>query len=342
MQKLNLSDAITHSPDLVADNIAQLKVLFPELVTESANGTTVDVDVLKALVGDLTVSDKDEKYGLNWHGKRRARQLALMPSTGTLRPALEDSVDWNTTQNLIIEGDNLEVLKLLQKSYAGSIKLICIDPPYNTGKNFVYPDDFRDNLKNYLEITAQTEGGHKIGSNTESSGRFHTDWLCMMYPRLKVARNLLSDTGAIFITIDDHELANLRLVMDEVFGPENFIANAIWQKMYAPKSSAKHFSVDHDYVCVYAKNADTWRPELLERTEDQNAVYKNPDNDPRGPWGPNNLAARNYYSKGIYAIRCPGGRVIDGPPKGSYWRVSEDKFWAMDKEGRIWWGEDKK
>src|SRR5271166_3681529 len=168
MQKLNVNDPLTHSPDLVADNIAHLKVLFPELVTEAPEGTAVNVDVLKALVGDLTVSDKDEKYGLNWHGKRRARQLALLPSTGTLRPAPEDSVNWNTTKNLVIEGDNLEVLKLLQKSYARGVKLIYIDPPYNTGKDFVYADDFRDNIRNYLEQTGQVEGERKISTNTEA------------------------------------------------------------------------------------------------------------------------------------------------------------------------------
>jgi adenine-specific DNA-methyltransferase len=170
-------------------------VLFPELVTEGPEGTAVNVDVLKALVGDLTVNDTDEKYGLNWHGKRRARQLALTPSTSTLRPAPEESVDWETTQNLMIEGDNLEVLKLLQKSYAGAIKLIYIDPPYNTGKEFIYPDDFRDSISNYLELTEQVEGGRKITSNTEASGRFHTDWLTMMYPRLKLAGIYCVKTG---------------------------------------------------------------------------------------------------------------------------------------------------
>jgi adenine-specific DNA-methyltransferase len=162
----------------------------------------------------------------------------------------------------------------------------------------------------------------------------------MMLPRLKVAKNLLAEDGVIFVSIDDNEVSNLRLVLDEVFGSENFVATVIWQKVYAPKSSAKHFSEDHDYVVVYARNADSWRPVLLARTDAQNAVYKNPDNDPRGDWRPNNLAARNYYSKGTYSIRCPNGRVINGPPSGSYWRVSEEKFWAMDRDNRIWWGED--
>jgi len=336
MKPLTANDPETKTPDVVAENIEQLKTIFPETFTEEK----VDFEVLKQLLGGV-VEEREEKYGLNWHGKRRARQLALTPSTGTLRPCPEESVDWDTTQNLMIEGDNLEVLKLLQKSYSGKVKLIYIDPPYNTGKDFVYPDDFRDSIKNYLELTGQLDAeGRKVSSNTEASGRFHTDWLNMMYPRLRLAKNLLAEDGVIFVSIDDNEVADIRLVFDEIFGSENFVATVIWQKVYAPKSSAKHFSEDHDYVLVYARNADTWRPVLLERTDAQNAVYKNPDSDPRGDWRPNNLAARNYYSKGTYSIRCPSGRIIPGPPSGSYWRVSEEKFWALDKDNRIWWGED--
>src|SRR5574343_2026864 len=201
MKKIEAGTPETQSANLVADNVAQLRALFPELVTEGANGPAINVDVLKALVGDQTVTDADEKYGLNWHGKKKARQIALTPSAGTLRPCPEESVDWDTTQNLMIEGDNLEVLKLLQKSYAGKVKLIYIDPPYNTGKDFVYPDSFRDSIQNYLELTGQVEGGQKISSNTEASGRFHTDWLNMMYPRLRLAKNLLSDSGLVFISL---------------------------------------------------------------------------------------------------------------------------------------------
>ena len=218
MKALTSNDPETKSPDLTAENVAKLKALFPELVTEDG----VNVDVLKQLVGQ-TVTDAEEKYGLNWHGKRKARQLALTPSTGTLRPCPEDSVAWDTTQNLMIEGDNLEVLKLLQKSYAGKVKLIYIDPPYNTGGDKVYQDDFRDNIKNYLEVTGQVDGeSRRISSNTEASGRFHTDWLNMMYPRLKLARNLLRSDGVICISIDDREVANLRRLCDEVFYPENY------------------------------------------------------------------------------------------------------------------------
>lgn len=347
IQKIEAHSPEAQSANLVADNIEKLKALFPELLTETVvNGQTtaaLNMDALKALVGDATVTDSDEKYGLNWHGKRKARQIALTPSTGTLRPARDESVDWDTTQNLMIEGDNLEVLKLLQKSYGrdgGQAKLIYIDPPYNTGKDFVYPDNFQDNIKNYLELTGQTEGGAKISSNTDASGRFHTDWLNMIYPRLKLARNLLKSDGVVFVSIADHEIHNLRAVMNEVFGEENFIAAIIWQKVYAPKNSARHFSEDHDYIVVYAKNADVWAPRLLPRTAEMEARYSNPDNDARGPWKAGDLSARNFYGEGTFPITCPSGREIAGPPPGTYWRVSKTKFNELDADGRIWWGHD--
>ncbi|MGA2248384.1 MAG: site-specific DNA-methyltransferase, partial [Verrucomicrobiota bacterium] len=335
MQKLTANDPETKTPDLAAENLAKLKALFPEMVTEDG----VNVDVLNQLIGK-TVTDTEEKYGLNWHGKRCARQMALTPSTGTLRPCLEDSVDWDKTRNLMIEGDNLEVLKLLQKSYAGKVKRIYIDPPYNTGKDFVYPDNFQDNIKNYLALTGQTgEVGEKLSSNTEASGRFHTDWLNMTYPRLKLARNLLREDGVMFVSIADHEIHNLRSAMDEVFGPENFIATIIWHKMDSPKNTAFHFSEDHDYVLVFAKEAETWRPNGLERTEAMIARYKNPDNDPRGVWLLSDLAARNFYAQGRYPITTKSGKVIPGPPAGSYWRVNRERFDELDKDNRIWWGE---
>jgi len=340
MQKLEATSPQAKSADLVAGNIEQLKALFPELITEGPNGVAVNVDVLKALVGDQTATDAEEKYGLNWHGKRRARQLALTPSTGTLRPSSDESVDWDITKNLMIEGDNLEVLKLLQKSYAGKVKLIYIDPPYNTGKDFVYPDSFQDNIKNYLELTGQVEGGQKISSNTDASGRFHTDWLNMIYPRLKLAHSLLQDDGVMFISIADHEIHNLRAAMNEVFGEENFIATVIWQKVYSPKNTARHFSEDHDYIVVYAKNAETWMPRLLPRTAEMEARYGNPDNDLRGVWKAGDLSARNYYSEGTYPITSPSGRQLAGPPPGTYWRVSRNKFDELDADKRIWWGTD--
>src|SRR5664279_5113195 len=202
MKPLTQDDPETKSPDIIADNIDQIKSLFPEAFTEGK----VDFDVLKQLLGGV-VDEREEKYGLNWHGKRLARQLALTPSTGTLRPSPADSVDWDTTRNLMIEGDNLEVLKLLQKSYAGKVKLIYIDPPYNTGKDFVYADDFRDNIGNYLALTGQVDGdGRRLSTNTEASGRFHTDWLNMIYPRLKLARQLLAEDGVLCVSIDDNEV----------------------------------------------------------------------------------------------------------------------------------------
>ncbi|WP_460026298.1 site-specific DNA-methyltransferase [Methyloparacoccus murrellii] len=256
MEKLTAASPEAQSADLVAANIEQLKALFPELITEGADGVAVNVDVLKALVGDASVTDADEKYGLNWHGKRRARQLALTPSTGTLRPCPEESVDWDSTQNLMIEGDNLEVLKLLQKSYAGKVKLIYIDPPYNTGKDFVYPDNFQDNIKNYLELTGQVEGGQKISSNTEASGRFHTDWLNMMYPRLKLARNLLRDDGALFISIDDGEIDNLKKACCEIFGEETFVG--ILSVLVNPRGRHldKYIAQTHDNIAVFVKDPD--------------------------------------------------------------------------------------
>lgn len=340
IEKIQPGAAESQSADLSADNLAKLRKLFPELVTEGPKGPAINVDVLKSLVGDATVTDGDEKYGLNWHGKRAARQLALTPSTGTLRPCPKDSVDWDTTQNMMIEGDNLEVLKLLQKSYAGKVKLIYIDPPYNTGKDFVYPDNFHDSIQNYMELTGQVEGGRKISSNTDASGRFHTDWLNMIYPRLKLAHSLLKDDGVIFVSIADHEIHNLRAAMNEVFGEENFITSVIWQKVYSPKNTARHFSEDHDYIVVYAKNAEIWTPRLLPRTEEMEARYSNPDNDPRGPWKAGDLSARNYYGEGTYPIACPSGRALAGPPPGTYWRVSKPKFDELDADKRIWWGTD--
>ena len=250
MQKLIANDPETRSADIVADNIEHLKALFPEAFTEEK----IDFEVLKQLLGGA-VANREEKYGLNWHGKHRARQLALTPSTGTLRPCPEESVDWDTTQNLMIEGDNLEVLKLLQKSYAGKVKLIYIDPPYNTGKDFVYPDDYRDSMRNYQRLTGQTDDDNrKLSSNTEASGRFHTDWLNMMYPRLKVARNLLTGDGIIFISIGDEELHNLRVVCDEIFGYENFCGTFIWEKKKKPSFLDRNMGTVTDYIITYAKD----------------------------------------------------------------------------------------
>nr|WP_047170001.1 site-specific DNA-methyltransferase [Sphingomonas sp. Y57] len=248
IKKLVLGDPDTKSADIVNGNVEALKVLFPEAFKEGQ----IDFEVLRQLLGG-TVDERDDKYGLNWHGKRKARQIALTPSTGTLLPCPEESVDWDTTQNLMIEGDNLEVLKLLQKSYAGKVKLIYIDPPYNTGKDFVYPDDFQDSIRNYLSLTGQIdEGGTKASSNTESSGRFHTDWLNMMFPRLKLGKAMLRRDGAVFVSCDEAEHPRLRVVLDEIFGEENFVADFVWAA--GRKNDSRLVSVSHEYIVCYARD----------------------------------------------------------------------------------------
>ncbi|KVK76976.1 site-specific DNA-methyltransferase [Burkholderia sp. MSMB1498] len=254
MQKLDAASPEAQSADLVSANIERLKALFPDAVTEGADGASLNLDALAALVGAPAVADADEKYGLNWHGKRRARRLALTPSTGTLRPCPRESVDWASTRNLMIEGENLEVLKLLQKSYAGRAKLVYIDPPYNTGKDFVYSDNFTDSLRHYLELTGQTTGGKRVSSNADASGRFHTDWLNMIYPRLKLARDLLADDGVIAVHIDEHEQHALVLVMREIFGEDNELGVAVWDKRN-PKGDARGIAYQHESIVLFARDA---------------------------------------------------------------------------------------
>lgn len=237
----------------------------------------------------------------------------------------------NSSDNRIIQGDNLEALKSLLPEFEGKVQCIYIDPPYNTGnESWVYNDNVNDpRIKKWL--------GQVVGKEGEDMSR-HDKWLCMMYPRLKLLHRLLADDGAIFISIDDNEVATLRLLMDEIFGAQNFVASAIWNMMDSPKNSARHLSEDHEYVVIYAAKKDLWRPNPLQRSEAMLARYKNIDNDPRGPWLLGDLAARNFYAQGRYAITTPSGKLIDGPPSGSYWRVSEDKFWELDQDNRIWWG----
>ena len=239
------------SADIVSENIERLKELFPDAFSESG----VDFDALRQLLGDAKVLDEgEEKYGLNWHGKKKARQIALTPSTGTLLPCPEESVDWDTTKNLFIEGDNLEVLKLLQKSYANRIKIIYIDPPYNTGKEFIYPDKFQENLDTYLKYTGQVDDeGIKFSSNTERHGRYHSNWLSMMYPRLKLAKSLLSRDGVIFVSIDDHEAANLQTICDEIFGLENFLGKISVVSNLKGRSDDKYFATAHNYLLAYQR-----------------------------------------------------------------------------------------
>ncbi|MFG5778910.1 site-specific DNA-methyltransferase [Comamonas sp. J-3] len=342
IQKIEAHSPEAQSADLIADNIAKLKAMFPELLTETTQGgkttATLNVEVLKNLIGDATAADSEEKYGLNWHGKRKARQMALLPSTGTLRPAPDESVDWDTTQNLMIEGDNLEVLKLLQKSYAGKVKLIYIDPPYNTGKDFVYPDNFQDNIKNYLELTGQTAGGAKITTNTEASGRFHTDWLNMMYPRLKLAHALLSQDGFIFISLDDGEISNLRAICNEIFGEENFSACISWQKTYSPANDKRGIDAMHDYVLVYARSEHA-KVNLLPRTAKQDDAYVNQDNDPRGPWKSVDATRAEHRDYAFYPITTPSGREVY-PAQGRSWVFTKEELPALLADGRLWFGKD--
>ncbi len=254
MKPVKAASPESQPADQVAYNIQQLKALFPELITEVERGAVVDVDVLKALVGDASVTDAVEKFGLNWQGKRRARQLSLTSSTATLRPCPEDSAQWDAAENLMIEGDNLEVLKLLQKSYSSKVKLIYIDPPYNTGRDFVYRDDFQEGIRNYLELTGQTEDGRKVSSRAEVGGRFHTDWLNMMYPRLRLARSLLRSDGVIFISIDQGELASLRMMMDEIFGEENFVNIFSWVRTRTPAALSQKTKNVVEYVVCYERS----------------------------------------------------------------------------------------
>lgn len=323
MEKMN-----GQSVDIVAENIDQLKALFPEAFTEGK----VNFDVLKQLLGGA-VDEREEKYGLNWHGKKAARQIALTLSTGTLRPCPEESVDWDTTQNLMIEGDNLEVLKLLQKSYSGKVKLIYFDPPYNTGNDFVYPDDFRDNIKNYQMLTGQIDGdGRKITSNNEASGRFHTNWLNMLYPRLKLARNLLRNNGLIFISIDDGELPGLRLAADEIFGEENFLACFIWKsRQNKDNRTVTGASVDHEYIVCYG---NTIRGSARNKSQ-----YTNPDGDMRGDWASANMvgiATADRRPNLHYDLINPETGINYGCPDMG-WRYERNTMGRLIAENRILW-----
>lgn len=338
IEKLKTEDG--QSADMVSENIEQLKTLFPDAFTEGG----VNFETLRQLLGDAKVLDEgEEKYGLNWHGKKKARQIALTPSTGTLLPCLEESVDWATTKNLFIEGDNLEVLKLLQKSYANKVKMIYIDPPYNTGNEFVYPDNFSDNLDTYLKYTGQkSDEGVKLSSNTETGGRKHTNWLNMMYPRLKLARSILSQDGIIFISIDDNELATLLSLCNEIFGEENFIGTFIWEKRIT-RENRKQVSVRHDYILCYAKSA--YEAEevigLLPMNQDAIDRYKNPDKDSRGIWTsvPAIAQAGHGTKNQFYTLTTPSGREVD-PPSGSCWRYTKARMNEAILDNRIWFGSD--
>ena len=331
MKRITAEDPRSCSADLVADNIASIARLFPDVVAEGQ----VDFEALRELLGDA-VDESDEKYGFNWHGKRQARRLALGVSTGALRPSRDESVQWHTTQNLMIEGDNLEVLKLLQRSYAAKVKLIYIDPPYNTGKDFVYKDNYKDGIKNYLKATGQLDGnGDKLCSNTDASGRFHTNWLNMMYPRLKVARTLLREDGLIAISIDQGELSNLQMVMDELWGEDNCLAILTRRAMHTVRNSSKGFNLHADYLLVYARNV-VWFEESPERyirqPQDKSGSYPHDDGDGRGAYKLDPLHARNYYTP--YEHTFENG-VVWRPPAGSYPRYARGTVAQMEQEGKI-------
>ena len=328
------------TPDLAAENIAQLRQIFPDVFEEGK----IDFDKLKQVLGEY-VDDEKERYNFTWNGKGRALRLAQTPTTGTLRPCEAESKNWDDTQNLYIEGDNLEVLKLLQKSYHGNIKMIYIDPPYNTGGDFVYPDDFSDSIENYKQITGQVDNeGKQLGTNSEFNGRYHTDWLNMMYPRLRLARNLLCDDGVIFISIDDNESENMKKICGEIFGEGNFIAQAIWQKRTSP-DARRIISAGHEYILIFCKNIQSSGEiiRLLPFSEKDRAAYKNPDNDPRGPWVSTDCTAQAGHGtkNQFYELVTPAGRKIV-LPDSLCWRFTKEKMQEEIEAGRIWFGQDGK
>ena len=338
-----------HTQDIVDVNVGKIGKLFPNCLTERVgeNGRlehAIDFDKLRVELSKGIVEGTQERYQFTWPGKREAMRIANTPSNMTLRPDRESSVDFDNTGNLYIEGDNLEVLKLLREDYLGKVKMIYIDPPYNTGNDFVYEDDFSQTAGEFRDKSGMfDEDGNMILQNyevnSESNGRFHTDWLNMIYPRLKVARDLLTEDGVIFISIDDNEVENLRKVCDEVFGERNFIAQLIWERAYSPKNDARFISNSHDYVIMFAKNIDNYVIGRLDRTDEANARYQNPDNDPRGVWKPSDLSVKTYNAECDYPITTPTGRIIE-PPAGRCWRLSKNAFLERLQDNRIWFGPD--
>ena len=335
MNKLTAKDG--QSPDLTEATLQGIRELVPEAFIDEQ----IDFDILRQLLGDQ-VDDREERYSFNWHGKSKARQIAQMPSAGTLRPCPDESVNWDSTQNIFIEGDNLEVLKLLQKSYHRKVKLIYIDPPYNTGNEFIYPDKYQDNLHTYLKYTGQVdEDGFRLSANSETAGRYHTNWLNMMYPRLKLARNLLSEDGAIFISIDDHEAHNLRKLCDEVFGEENFKVDIAWQKRYTRSNNTVDFTTVVEHILVYARS-EAFVVNLLPRTAEADARYSNPDNDPRGVWkGASFLNPAKPHERPnlCYPLENPNTGETTLPTTNA-WRRAKTEFDALQADNRLYWGRD--
>ncbi|EPK9979626.1 site-specific DNA-methyltransferase [Acinetobacter baumannii] len=333
-----------HSPNLVDSNIEKIAALFPNCVTEAQgeNGElkkAIDFDLLKQELSQVLVEGEQERYRLDWVGKKESILTANAPIAKTLRPCREESVNFDTTENLFIEGDNLEALKLLQENYLGKVKMIYIDPPYNTGNDFIYEDDFAESTDEFFERSNQVdEEGNRLIANTDTNGRFHSDWLSMIYSRLKLARNLLSDDGVIFISIDDYEKDSLKKVCDEIF-IGNYIGTIVWQRAFSPKNDAKFLSSSHDYILMYVKNINTFEIGRLPRTEEANARYKNPDNDYRGKWVSGDLSVKTYSKEYDYPITTPSGKIIN-PSHGSCWRVNKNKFNELVKDNRIWFGEN--
>ena len=336
MLKMNSDNAFN-------SNIEALAQLFPDCITEAIdeNGQVVkavDFDKLKASLGYKTVERTEEHYNFTWPQKSDAFRLANARISDTLRPCREESLCFDNTGNLYIEGDNLDVLKVLRNTYRYRVKMIYIDPPYNTCNDYVYEDDFTMDSDELLHLSGQKDNDcNSLVVNSNSNGRFHTDWLNMIYPRLKVARDLLTDDGVIFISIDDHEVENLKKVCCEIFGDNNFVAQFIWERAYSPKNDAKYVSVSHDYVLMFAKNISSFVIGRPPRTEKTNSKYKNPDNDPRGLWRPDNLTVKSYSPSADFTITTPSGRIVN-PPPGSCWRVSKKTFDAMVADNRIWFG----
>ena len=344
MEKLKMQ-----SYDVIGSNTQKIAQLFPNCVTERLGKDgkpelAIDFEKLQAELSNEIITEGEERYQFTWPDKRAAVRLANTPTTMTLRPCREESVDFDNTQNLYIEGDNLDVLKVLRETYLGKVKMIYIDPPYNTGNDFVYNDDFTQGKDDFEQSSGlfDEEGNQTIDPmqrNTESNGRFHTDWLNMIYPRLKVARDLLSDDGAIFISIDDYEEDNIKKIGNEIFGERNFVACVAWQRNYAPISLKKFFSESHEYCYIYAKDLNQFQMNLLPRSDKQNKDYKNPDNDPRGVWKVGNLTVGPAVEKQVYEIVGPTGRKFL-PPSGYCWRFTKEKFEEMRKDNRIWFGMD--
>lgn len=332
-----------HSPNLVDANIEKIAALFPNCITETKdeNGElkkAVDFDLLKQELSQILVEGEQERYRLDWVGKKEAILTANAPIAKTLRPCKEESVNFDKTENLFIEGDNLEALKLLQENYLGQIKMIYLDPPYNTGNDFIYEDDFAESTDIYEHLTNQRDDeGNRLVANLESKGRFHSDWLSMMYSRLKLARNLLADDGVIFISIDDYEKDSLKKACDEIF-IGNYIGTIVWQRAFSPKNDAKFLSSSHDYILMYVKDINKFQIGRLPRTEEADARYKNLDNDPRGVWTSSDLTVKTFSQAGYYPVTTPSGREIY-PTDGRCWSVSKETFKKLLEEDRIWFGE---